>query len=46
MRKAFDIEDLNLDTLIDTAMEDPKAIAGEIRAWEFGQPPAGCGRRA
>ena len=33
MRKAFDIEDLNLDTLIDTAMEDPKAIAGEIRAF-------------
>src|SRR4051794_12742746 len=26
MRKAFDIEDLNLDTLIDTAMEDPKAV--------------------
>jgi penicillin-binding protein 1A len=33
MRKAFDIEDLNLDTLIDTAMEDPKAVAGEIRAF-------------
>jgi membrane carboxypeptidase/penicillin-binding protein len=33
MRKAFDIEDLNLDSLIDTAMEDPKAIAGEIRAF-------------
>jgi membrane carboxypeptidase/penicillin-binding protein len=33
MRKAFDIEDLNLDALIDTAMEDPKALAGEIRAF-------------
>ena len=33
MRKAFDIEDLNLDSLIDTAMEDPKTIAGEIRAF-------------
>src|SRR5471030_1328662 len=33
MRKAFDIEDLNLDSLIDTAMEDPNAIAGEIRAF-------------
>jgi hypothetical protein len=33
MRKAFDIEDLNLDALIDTAMEDPKTIAGEIRAF-------------
>ena len=33
MRKAFDIEDLNLDSLIDTAMEDPKSIAGEIRAF-------------
>src|SRR5437868_5698853 len=33
MRKAFDIEDLNLDTLVETAMEDPKAMAGEIRAF-------------
>src|SRR5689334_20767443 len=33
MRKAFDIEDLNLDTLVDTAMEDPKSIAGEIKAF-------------
>jgi penicillin-binding protein 1A len=33
MRKAFDIEDLNLDALIDTAMEDPKSLAGEIRAF-------------
>ena len=27
------VEDLNLDALIDTAMEDPKTIAGEIRAF-------------
>lgn len=33
MRKAFDIEDLNLDTLIDTAMSDPQTVAGEIRAF-------------
>src|ERR1043165_4438724 len=33
MRKAFDIEDLNLDSLIDTAMTDPQTIAGEIRAF-------------
>ena len=32
MRKAFDIEDLNLDALVDTAMED-KTVAGEIRAF-------------
>src|SRR5437879_2630924 len=28
MRKAFDIEDINLDELITTAMQDPKAIGG------------------
>ena len=33
MRKAFDIEDLNLDALIDTAMDDPKSLAGEIKAF-------------
>jgi membrane carboxypeptidase/penicillin-binding protein len=33
MRKAFDIEDLNLDELIDTAMSDPQTIAGEVRAF-------------
>ena len=33
MRKAFDIEDVNLDDLITTAMDDPKAIAGEIKAF-------------
>ncbi|TGE00728.1 penicillin-binding protein 1A [Methylobacterium nonmethylotrophicum] len=31
MRKAFDIEDINLDDLISTAMEDPKAVAGESK---------------
>ena len=33
MRKAFDIEDLNLDDLIDTAMADTQAVAGEITAF-------------
>ena len=33
MRKAFDIENLNLDDLIDTVMNDKKAVAGEIRAF-------------
>ncbi len=33
MRKAFDIEDLDLDELIDTAMTDPQTVAGEIRAF-------------
>ncbi|GJE41086.1 penicillin-binding protein 1A [Methylobacterium soli] len=28
MRKAFDIEDINLDELISTAMEDPSTVAG------------------
>ena len=28
MRKAFDIEDLNLDDLITTALDDPQAVAG------------------
>ena len=28
MRKAFDIEDINLDDLIATAMDDPEAVAG------------------
>lgn len=30
MRKAFDIEDINLDDLISTAMDDPQALTGEI----------------
>ena len=29
MRKAFDIEDINLDELIATAMDDPQAITSE-----------------
>src|ERR1700682_3023241 len=33
MRKAFDIEDINLDELIATAMEDPQAVAGESKAF-------------
>jgi membrane carboxypeptidase/penicillin-binding protein len=33
MRKAFDIEDINLDELITTAMQDPQAIAGESIAF-------------
>jgi hypothetical protein len=33
MRKAFDIEDLNLDDLIETALQDPQTIAGEIKAF-------------
>jgi penicillin-binding protein 1A len=31
MRKAFDIEDINLDELIATAMEDPQAVAGNTK---------------
>jgi penicillin-binding protein 1A len=34
MRKEFDVEDLNLDDLIATAMEDPQAIAGEVKAFK------------
>jgi membrane carboxypeptidase/penicillin-binding protein len=33
MRKAFDIEDLKLDDLIETALSDPQAVAGEIKAF-------------
>lgn len=29
LRKAFDVEDINIDELIATAMEDPKAVAGD-----------------
>src|SRR3954467_4428123 len=31
MRKAFDIEDINLDDLIATAMQDPQAVAGDAK---------------
>ncbi|GJD98546.1 penicillin-binding protein 1A [Methylobacterium isbiliense] len=40
MRKAFDIEDINLDELIATAMEDPKAVAGDakiLHGLDFGE---------
>jgi penicillin-binding protein 1A len=33
MRKAFDIEDINLEDLIATAMDDPQAVAGEHKAF-------------
>src|SRR5258708_8733235 len=33
MRKAFDIEDINLDDLIATAMEDPQGLAGGSAAF-------------
>ena len=33
MRKAFDIEDINLDDLIATALDDPQALTGEIKAF-------------
>src|SRR5438132_14433440 len=33
MRKAFDIEDLNIDDLIATAMDDPEAVAGGMPAF-------------
>ena len=31
MRQAFDVEDINLDELITTAMDDPKAVAGDVK---------------
>src|SRR6185295_7040744 len=34
MRKAFDIEDLNVDDLIATAMDDPEAVAGGHAAFK------------
>jgi 1A family penicillin-binding protein len=33
MRKAFEIEDLKLDDLITTALDDPQAVTGEITAF-------------
>jgi penicillin-binding protein 1A len=33
MRKAFDIEDINVEDLIATAMDDPQAVAGEHKAF-------------
>ena len=42
MRKAFDIEDINLDELISTAMEDPSSVAGDnapkiLHGLDFGE---------
>src|SRR6266540_110390 len=34
MRKTFDIEAINLDDLIATAMEDPRAVAGDVKAFK------------
>src|SRR5579862_8908148 len=33
MRKAFDIESINLDDLIATALDDPKALGTDIKAF-------------
>ena len=33
MRKAFDIELINLDDLISTALDDPKALVGDVKAF-------------
>ena len=33
MRKAFDIEDINLDDLIGTALDDPQAMSRENKAF-------------
>ena len=33
IRKAFDIEQINLDDLISTAMDDPKAITGDVKVF-------------
>src|SRR5262245_61759088 len=33
MRKAFDIEDINLEELIATALDDPQALAGENKVF-------------
>ena len=46
MRKAFDIEDINLDELIATAMDDPQAMTSENKAFRGinleSCRPAGC----
>ena len=33
MRKAFDIEEINLDELIATALDDPQAMTSENKAF-------------
>src|SRR3974377_2335286 len=32
MRKAFDVESLDIDDLIKTAMDDPQALSSEVKA--------------
>src|SRR3978361_116537 len=34
MRKAFDVEDIKVDDLIATAMDDPKSVAGDVKAFK------------
>ena len=34
MRKAFDVEDIKLDDLIATAMDDPKTVTGDVKAFK------------
>ncbi|HWP24770.1 MAG TPA: transglycosylase domain-containing protein [Xanthobacteraceae bacterium] len=34
IRKEFDVEDFNLDDLIQTAMQDPQGVTGEMRAFK------------
>lgn len=34
MRRAFDVEDIKLDDLIATAMDDPKTVAGDVKAFK------------
>jgi len=34
MRKAFDVEDIKLDDLISTAMDDPKTVTGDVKAFK------------
>ena len=33
MRKTFDVEEINLDELVATALDDPQALSGEIKAF-------------
>jgi hypothetical protein len=41
MRQAFDIESINLNELISTALNDPKAVSADIKAFH-GINFAGC----
>src|ERR687889_74756 len=45
MRRAFDIEDINLDDLIATAMDDPQAVTGDLKVLQglsFNDLDASC----